>query len=320
MSPETALAEALATNLVGGEVHVLLASMPDRAGNVKFARLGLQTDLSERFKDVVQGVLNELAGLQQARDLSLVEFDAGYKADSHELAWLEISQAHAVSTHLAAVPSALEADEFYSTEDFVEGLHHYVIMVEQGDQPGPRLFRKCTRKIELGRSGVIAAVFRDGRYDKADDKSMLFDDKIDCFSAAGKMFVRNAHNFQAIFRYHDDLRRVAEESLRVIEEKVPIANFAAFAESCKTHVHKLAKLRNIAAKPYLQHITMGDIKQTISDFSLPGVKVESRNGQEVLVYDESDRWVVLKLLDDDYLGSTMTKQKYEVNSKRHLGQ
>jgi hypothetical protein len=31
------------------------------------------------------------------------------------------------------------------------------------------------------------------------------------------------------------------------------------------------------------------------------------------------RWLILKLLDDDYLGSTMTHEKYEVNSKSALG-
>ena len=33
----------------------------------------------------------------------------------------------------------------------------------------------------------------------------------------------------------------------------------------------------------------------------------------------NDRWLILKLLDDDFLGSIMTNQKYEVNSKSPLG-
>jgi len=30
------------------------------------------------------------------------------------------------------------------------------------------------------------------------------------------------------------------------------------------------------------------------------------------------RWLILKLLDDDYLDSTMTHEKYEVNSESAL--
>jgi len=37
-----------------------------------------------------------------------------------------------------------------------------------------------------------------------------------------------------------------------------------------------------------------------------------------LVYDPSDKWVLLKLLDDDYLWSLMTEHSYEVTGKREL--
>lgn len=45
------------------------------------------------------------------------------------------------------------------------------------------------------------------------------------------------------------------------------------------------------------------------------------DGQEKLLFenDREKRWLILKLLDDDYLGSVMTRQKYEVNSKSALG-
>ena len=50
--------------------------------------------------------------------------------------------------------------------------------------------------------------------------------------------------------------------------------------------------------------------------------VGRRNGEEKLRFDNSRerRWLILKLLDDDYLGSVMTRQKYEVNSKSVLSQ
>ena len=34
--------------------------------------------------------------------------------------------------------------------------------------------------------------------------------------------------------------------------------------------------------------------------------------------DHQKRWLILKLLDDDFLASVMTNQKYEVNSKSAL--
>ena len=38
----------------------------------------------------------------------------------------------------------------------------------------------------------------------------------------------------------------------------------------------------------------------------------------MLVYNPADKWVLLKLLDDDYLLSLMTEQTYEVTGKREV--
>ena len=48
------------------------------------------------------------------------------------------------------------------------------------------------------------------------------------------------------------------------------------------------------------------------------VKIVKKDGKEMLLFDSSDKWALLKLLDDDYLDSMMTGLSYEVNSKREL--
>jgi len=66
----------------------------------------------------------------------------------------------------------------------------------------------------------------------------------------------------------------------------------------------------------LSEATIGDpIRRAIDEHALPVEVVQ--NGQERLVFDPdpSRRWILLKLLDDDYLNSVMTHLRYEVNSK-----
>jgi hypothetical protein len=75
----------------------------------------------------------------------------------------------------------------------------------------------------------------------------------------------------------------------------------------------------MVAKPYLHNITMEHIKDTINRHHL-SVRTEGVDGQEMIVYDPKDKWVLLRLLDDDYLWSTLTEQGYEVNGKRELPQ
>jgi hypothetical protein len=46
------------------------------------------------------------------------------------------------------------------------------------------------------------------------------------------------------------------------------------------------------------------------------VEIVKKNGKEMLLFDPKDKWAVLRLLDDDYLGSALTGEKYEVTGKR----
>jgi hypothetical protein len=80
-----------------------------------------------------------------------------------------------------------------------------------------------------------------------------------------------------------------------------------------------AKVASIAKKPYLPRVTMADIRRTITEFEL-AVQIDSTGGVDQLVFEPTreNRWLILKLLDDDYLGSIMTREKYEVNSKSRL--
>jgi hypothetical protein len=190
-------------------------------------------------------------------------------------------------------------------------------VVEADGEDRALFFRKYDPKKELSRSKWFAALFSEGQYNRITEPTFLFDDEIDCFARANYIFSRRKHDFQQIFGFFEQLREKAGECLKMIGDRVPIAGFAEFAESCESHLTKLAKLNNIAAKPYLATVTIKDLKKTINKFNL-GVRIVRENGVEKIQFDPTDRWVILKLLDDDYLGSIMTKLQYEVNSKRQV--
>jgi hypothetical protein len=97
---------------------------------------------------------------------------------------------------------------------------------------------------------------------------------------------------------------------------VPIANFNEFERACSGHLQMQAKLKNIASKPYLKKVKMADIKRLLLQFPSLGVQIVKRGGKEMLLFDPKDKWAVLRLLDDDYLGSVLTGEKYEVTGKR----
>ena len=94
------------------------------------------------------------------------------------------------------------------------------------------------------------------------------------------------------------------------------SNFEEFKKACEGHLQMKAKLKNIANKPYLKTVKIADIKRVLKEFPHLGVEIEEKDGKESLVFDPENKWALLRLLDDDYLGSRLTGEKYEVTGKR----
>src|SRR5262249_18716266 len=126
--------------------------------------------------------------------------------------------------------------------------------------------------------------------------------------------------FQRIFDYLEELRAKANQAVNTVLARIPVSNHEEFRATCTGQLQMMAKLAQIARKPYLNRVTMADIRRTIDAFRLD-VQTELDHDQEKLRFEGSleKRWLILKLLDDDYLGSIMTNEKYEVNSKSAVG-
>jgi len=132
------------------------------------------------------------------------------------------------------------------------------------------------------------------------------------------MFILKKENFHYMFRFLEEVIKTAQQTLARIKSHIPIVNFDEFAQSCERNHSKMRKLKNIAIQPYLDSITMADIKKAIAAHNL-NIQIVTVNGQEMLRYDPTEQYGILKLLDDDYLQSIMTNKSYEATGKRGRG-
>jgi hypothetical protein len=318
MRPESRLSELVSIDTERGGIGVILASLPQREQLPVYARLNMGRSLGAEFRRVLRGILDDLGSYVGGGDLVLREHDPGNRPESHELEWLKVSEYDHLEEHIAAIPALAEAEVFTGDDQFVRSLHAIIIVLEAQNGERVLALRRYSAKKELGRSKFFGATFASGQFDRIDEPVFLFEEEADCVVYRDAAFIRHQYHFQVLFQFFEKLKEVADACLTEIGNAVPMVNFDEFAEACRTHRNKLAKLRNIANKPYLKSVTMKDIRQTIRAFSVSGVRVVRRGGREYLEYDGTDKWAVLKLLDDDYLGSIMTRQKYEVNSKRQI--
>jgi len=311
MPPQQAiqsLGQALANNPA---VSVLVASEP--AADLVLQRLNLRQDLSAEF----------LAAAQAANpdgNMVLRPYDPGYKPDQNELCYLDLAANEAMGELIQQISQVQQAEIFREEDEMVDHLRFYAIVVSPSARRHAVFFRTYSPKKELTRRAGFAALFGHGHYNKVETKIFLFDRDVDCFSWGGYLFIYNIGAFQRIFRYFDELRARADETVTTILAQVPISNADAFRATGIGQMQMMAKLAQIARKPYLNRVTMQDIRRTIDAFHLD-VQIVQEDGQEKLLFEAnpSKRWLILKMLDDDYLGSVMTDQKYEVNSKSALG-
>lgn len=309
--------DILAVDLSKCAVTVCLASVSKTEARPTFERLKITEEITHEFRDVIENVLKPYKTDLKPEECLFPEFVMQSKPEAYEIEHMNLSAYNIIMEQINPLLSLASLDVFEENEQFVASLHFYVITLQPPNGEPVYFFRSYTQRKLLSRSQWFAAWLNNGSYDRVSVPLFLFDEKIDCMSRNGIMFILKKGNFQNIFNFFEMVRTTAKKTLDIIKYSVLIQNFEEFAQDCERHIWKLRKLQNIAAKPYLSKITMDHVKNVIQNNNLP-VQVVEVGGAEMLVYDPRNKWVLLNLLDDNYLWSEMTELRYEVNGKRAM--
>jgi len=300
-------------------VHVCVASCIGDDDIPEFQRLQLATELTAEFRNVIVGAFQRWRKEKEAYQLVLWPHLDGTRPEPHEFEYLDLDMHDSIRVQLEGLARPIiDLPLFEADDEIVSGIRFYVIIAQPADDEPVYFFRTYTPKRELSRSKWFAGWLRGGQFDKVDTPTFLFDDRIDCFCVGKHMFVVQKTNFQAIFRFFEMVARAATATLSIIQSRISIKNFKEFAEDCQGHLQKLAKLKNIAQQPYLSTISMSDIRAVIDLAQLKNIPIEKVNGVEMLVYDRKDRWALLRLLDNHYMQSLLTKGFFDATDKRPL--
>jgi len=298
-------------------VTVCLASTLKTESIPRFRRLKITDDVDEEFRNIISTFLKQYQAECNADELLFPEYAAQSQPEVYQVEYIDLSAFTILLEQLTPLLSLADIQVFEEDEQFVSSLNFYVITVQPLSGDPVYFFRAYTPKKMLVRSPSFALWFQNGSYDRIKQPIMLFDANIDCMSRNGIMFVFDKSSFQNIFHFFETVRIAAKEALHNIQLNVPIDNFEAFALDCEKHIVKMRKLKNIATKPYLSKITIEHIKKVVNKYQLD-LRIEGAEGEEKVVYDSKNKWILLRLLDDDYLWSMLTEQSYEVSGKREL--
>ncbi|MEX2197070.1 MAG: Kiwa anti-phage protein KwaB-like domain-containing protein [Thermoleophilaceae bacterium] len=274
--------------------------------------LNLAGDAQEFFRAVVKSAVVDKIGRW-----SLKKLDPLYKPDPDEVEWERTADIEAVELAVDRYRNLSPLAQFDAGDDaYKKRLLYWVVVLSHTDGRQAFFFRSFTASAELERKRGAALVAREGTFRRVEERIFLFEDTIDCFVFDDFLYVVRKRDYRRIFDQLDQIRRRAKRAARALHRQVPIANVDEFADACSTDSRMADKVLAVQNRDYFNTLSYDRLKKVIEEFSLQ-IPTEKRNGKVHLVFrtEPNQRFRILKLVDDDYLRSSWTDHRYEVNSK-----
>lgn len=291
-----------------------VARPSDPAGPPEVRTLTLAGDAKAYFESVIESaVIDHLDPLEW----SLRKLDALYKPDPGEVEWAEVSDVEAVQLAVDRLRNLAPRANFAEGDDeYKRRMRYWTAVLTHPDGRKAFFFRSFSATAELKRKRGAALVAREGTFHRVEERIFLFDDVIDGFVFGDFVFVLRKRDYRRIFDQLEQVLRRAKRAARDLTTKVPIANYEDFEKACSTDSRMADKVLAIRSRDYFDRLSYEMIKPVIDEFGLQ-IPTETVDGEVRLKFrtEPEQRFRILKLVDDDFLASSMTDHKYEVNSK-----
>ncbi len=251
---------------------------------------------------------------------TLRKLDPIYKPDNDEVEWERLSAVVAVRSALAQL-SNLSALAPFDTNDegFKKRLLYWTVVLTGADGRKAYFFRTFSAAAELKRKRGAALTSSNGTFTKVDEAIFVFDDQLDVFVFDDYIYVLRKRDYRRIFDQLAQVLRRARRAAAALGKLIPIANQADFEAACASDQRMADKILSIQSRPYFSQLSLAKLQPVIQQFNLT-IPTDSGSGQTKVIFKSApkDRFAILRLVDDDYLQSSMTNEQYEVNSKsRH---
>ncbi|MCD6145162.1 MAG: DUF4868 domain-containing protein, partial [Methanosarcinales archaeon] len=130
-------------------------------------------------------------------------------------------------------------------------------------------------------------------------------------SISSKVFILNRSKFESFFSFIEIYSKEIEDNKEDLERIKLIENVNEFISFCASDSRKIKKLAQILRDGKADNIDRDKIKRITTEFRL---NIEFTDDGKLKPTKENI-WVVLRILNDDYLKSDVTGSKYETHSK-----
>ena len=202
--------------------------------------------------------------------------------------------------------------------DIADKLWAYIIEISQGGKVICGLRKMSPSKILVSdKKNSFSTIFKmDERSLKlSHDQSVVFDKGLDALYANNTFYIIQKNNFEEIVGLESEYREAAQIAADKIMNSPKISlnfNLKETIENKNRFIRKLAKIKDEIDNISSTRITK--MQETAKLFKLSFIVKAGK----IIVDDEKELDVVIKLIDDYYLLSQQTGKKYEASVKKEI--
>ena len=161
-------------------------------------------------------------------------------------------------------------------------------------------------------------IFSDDIYNKFEKNLIQLPNKFDVIIWDNNVIILGPNNFERIFNFIKQFREAAKDVREYISDSdIDIEDQEKVFDKIEGNKKVVRKMHEVSQNEYYKEMTMEDMIDRINNYNLEGVRInEDEEGNKKLrVTDFRKVWDFVKLLNDDFLISNVTENKYGVNSK-----
>lgn len=297
------------TDGCGAEFYFLLDS--GEGMQVKKAEMddAAQEELRRMFVDAISNniLLND--------DLTLVELSS---ADDRKNAAYRYDL-DAVPQELQNLKSIIDSDNFEVFSFAKDNLNNLEgILILLGNQDIQMALYKYQYPVALLRQNSGFNLIRSSkdRFKKLDEDVLKINAKFEFFKLDGEYYILDLKALERFFGFHDAIKNVAAQGVGNIEKSGLVEDIQVFSDRLDDISFSRKLVRAAGNSPVLNLIPNEDVIRFASTHpALRGRFKFSGDGQRFNLKTKKSQGLFLKLLNDDFLQSELTKRYYDSLAK-----
>ncbi len=293
----------------------------DEGRRLVFGRVALETSLADGIEGVLQGELSSIVSGLQAGTREVREYQASNL--NLDRALVQTIDPEDVDAAPGIRDEVLDPDLEETTYGTGRRPSFQAIVVTARDGRQVIGFQKFTSRQILGRRGRLNMLLDSdgGEYKPFDGELLEIPTKIDAVLYEGMFYVLRQKRFEDIFDFFTQIEENTGEVLETLDQgPLAFADFELFEEAIRANRRIQRKLYEVTELGLYQHITTDDAEEIVDAYGLEISIGEDDDGTKRLEIPNKNKvWEVLHLLNDDYLESPLSENRYRAAGKEPQG-